>query len=80
MITKLTFKLKRELALILFEQYGVEDCEDFLEQYGLDGAVPGICYKCKEYSTGVEPDSMGGYCEECGTNTVVSGLILLGII
>jgi hypothetical protein len=53
----------------------------FIEEYGLEDVVPGICMNpdC-EYTTEVEPDQRQGWCGECGTTTVKSGLILAGII
>ena len=46
-----------------------------------DSVAPGICTNdgCS-YSTEVEPDSQGGFCEECGTQSVVSCLILAGVM
>lgn len=46
-----------------------------------DGVNPGICMNDNcDYSTEVEPDQDAGYCEVCGTNTVTSASLLLGII
>lgn len=44
-----------------------------------DSVIPGICRNpdC-EYTVGIEPDQTRGWCEECNTNTVVSGAALLG--
>jgi len=69
-------KLKR-----LAELEGYDDVNDFLEVWVNDSECPGICMNddC-EYSTEVEPDSDSGYCENCETNTVSSGLILGGLI
>jgi hypothetical protein len=33
-----------------------------------------------DYTTEVEPDQREGWCEECGTGTVRSGIVLAGII
>ena len=33
-----------------------------------------------DYTTEMEPDQTEGYCEACGGNTVVSVLVLAGII
>jgi hypothetical protein len=55
--------------------------EDFLEQYALESCVPAICMnKNCDAVYEYEPDQDRGYCEECETNSVKSGLILLGII
>jgi hypothetical protein len=63
----------------LAEEYGFDDVMDFLEEYGMDAVVPGICTQCGatyEY----EPDQDAGWCEICSTNSVKSGLVLMGII
>ena len=46
---------------------------DILEQSLLDGICPGICMNndCDSVYH-YEPDQTEGYCEECGTNSVVS--------
>lgn len=60
---------------------GFDDSLDFLEHCSTDSVVPGICCKLDcDYTTEVEPDCRSGYCEECGTQTVKSALILAGII
>ena len=60
---------------------GYEDVMDLLEAASFDSVVPGICkVKGCDYSTGVEPDSDSGWCEECDKGTVVSCLVLAGII
>lgn len=53
--------------------------EDELAQIAAcDSVVPGICCNpdC-DYTAGVEPDQSRGWCEECSTNTVTSGGVLL---
>jgi hypothetical protein len=54
---------------------------ELIETYALDEVVPGICMNpgCT-YSTEVEPDLCTGWCEECETQSVQSGLVLAGII
>lgn len=46
-----------------------------------DSVFPGICTNrgC-EYTCEVEPDATRCECESCGTPTVVSGLVLAGLI
>jgi hypothetical protein len=53
----------------------------FIEEYALDGVVPGICMNpdC-DYTAEVEPDQREGWCEECGMRSVRSGIVLAGII
>lgn len=69
-----------ELLKKLAEIEGYDDAMDMLEEVNVDSVVPGICLNCKEYTCGVEPDSSEGWCEECGTNTVQSCLVMAGII
>lgn len=65
----------------LLEAEGWEDELDFAEHAIMDSVCPGICMNpdC-DYTTEVEPDCDDGYCEVCGTNTVRSGLSLMGIV
>ena len=65
----------------LAEIEGFEDSNELIEEYGFGAVVPGICVNSRcEYSTNVEPDCSGGYCEICGTQTVESALVLAGIM
>lgn len=53
----------------------------FIEEYALDEVVPGICMNpdCT-YTSEVEPDQTEGWCEECETRSVRSGIVLAGLI
>jgi hypothetical protein len=66
----------------LAQDWGLDlDENDTYRDLMFDGINPGICMnKDCNYSTDVEPDQDKGYCEECGTNTVKSASLLLGII
>jgi len=65
----------------LCDDYGFEDVEDLLASAVCDSVCPGICVNPNcNYSTNVEPDCEQGWCEECGKQTVVSGMILAGVI
>lgn len=46
---------------------------------GLDSITPAICRDCG-MTTGMEPDQAAGWCEECQACTVVSVLVLMGLI
>jgi len=61
--------------------YGVNSVQELIDQFGDDSISPGICYNedC-DYTTEVEPDCSDGYCEDCGTNTVKSFHVILGVI
>jgi hypothetical protein len=58
-----------------------EDIMTLAERATFDSVATGICMNegC-DYTTEVEPDASEGHCEECRTPTVMSCLVLLGII
>lgn len=63
----------------LAEEYGYH-VEEFLEEKRKEELVPGICIRrgcffIEEYG----PEEDAGHCDECGTATVVSGLVLAQI-
>ena len=60
---------------------GFDSIDAMLEAATFDSVSPGICIKSDcDGTTEVEPDQDRGWCEACGGNTVVSALILAGII
>lgn len=65
---------------LLAREWGMKVSE-FVEEYALDDVAPGICMNpdC-DYTTEVEPDQREGWCEECGTRSVRSGVVLAGLI
>ena len=62
----------------LMELEGYTSLNEFMGDVITDSINPGICSNphCS-YPNIVEPDSTEGYCESCGTNTVVSATHLL---
>jgi hypothetical protein len=64
----------------LAREWGMKTSE-FVEEYALDDVVPGICMNpdC-DYTSEVEPDQREGWCEECDTCSVRSGVVLAGLI
>jgi hypothetical protein len=64
----------------LAREWGMKTSE-FVEEYALETLVPGICMNpdC-DYTTDVEPDQREGWCEECDTCSVRSGVVLAGLI
>jgi len=72
---------KAQKLMKLCEAEGYEDLDDLLAVAALDSVCPAICMTegC-DYTTEMEPDQTEGYCEVCGGNTVVSVLILAGLI
>ena len=65
----------------LADSEGFNDPMEMAETIVTDSVVPGICMTpgCN-YTTEVEPDNDAGWCEFCRAQTVVSGLVLMGII
>ena len=65
----------------LAELEGFHSPLDMCEKLIGESVIPGICSNenC-DYTTDVEPDQGGGFCEDCGTQTVVSIFVMEGII
>ena len=61
------------------KDWGYDDDLAMLEDFITDSLVPGVCKVCK-FSTEVEPDQERGWCDDCGTTTVVSIMVLADII
>ena len=74
-----TNKAKKLMALCELE--GFKSFDDLLQAAATDSVCPAICMAedCN-YTTEMEPDQDQGYCQSCGTNTMVSALILAGFI
>jgi hypothetical protein len=72
---------RRRKLMQLAEYEGHESVDDMLEACAIDSVSPAICTKpdCS-YTTEMEPDQDRGYCEACGKNSVVSALVLAGLI
>ena len=61
--------------------YGYEDEMDMLEDCVTDSLVPCCCRNDNcEYTTELEPDCTNGWCEECREGSLVSVLIMAGIM
>ena len=75
----LTEKAKKLMRLCELE--GHTDPFDLARAVGVDNLCPAICMTegC-DYTTEMESDQTEGYCEACGGNTVVSGLVLADLI
>jgi hypothetical protein len=65
----------------LCEIEGFRNIEEILFASITDSECPAICMTegC-DYTAEMEPDQDQGYCEACGGNTMVSALILAGLI
>jgi DsbC/DsbD-like thiol-disulfide interchange protein len=60
---------------------GYKRLNDLLKASVTDSICPAICMTegC-DYTTEMERDQDAGYCEACGGNTMVSALVLAGLI
>ena len=65
----------------LCDDKGFKTLEQLLTETAWDSVCPAICIAqgC-DYTTEAEPDQAQGYCEACGGNTVVSALVLAGLV
>lgn len=65
----------------LYSNWGVTDRMAALEHFMFDGLCPAICMNdgC-DYTTDMEPDQDHGWCDDCGTNSMKSAMILEGVI
>ena len=71
---------QKALALKAVQSKGFESLEVYLEDFGLENEVIGICTGCKCVLSKVEAESKNVSCEKCGENKVCSVLILGGIV
>ena len=80
-MTSITLCAKASKLMKLCEAEVFASLDDLLAASICDGVCPAICMTegC-DYTTEMEPDQEEGYCEACGGNTVVSVLVLAGII
>jgi hypothetical protein len=72
----------QELLTILNKEYGdgSDDPMAMLSDAVSDSVCPGICTRCEATYEEVEPDTTTYWCENCQENSVVSCLVLAGII
>jgi hypothetical protein len=75
----LTEKAKKLMRLCEIEGY--ENADDLIQAVAIDTVCPAICMTegC-EYTAEMEHDQTEGYCEACGGNTMMSALVLAGLI
>ena len=65
---------------VLLKEEGLTE-EELMRQGVFDSLVPGICMNDTCNATyDYEPDCRRGWCYECETNSVTSGLVLLGVM
>lgn len=70
---------KAERLLELCEAEGFSTLEELLDAPAHNSVCPAICMECGATAR-MEPDQRQGYCEQCGKNCVVSGLVLADLI
>ena len=60
---------------------GYDDPLDMLEDYAMDSVCPAICMNegC-DYTLELEQDQDRGWCDECETNSMKSGMVLAGVM
>jgi hypothetical protein len=80
-MTSIALSAKAAKLMKLCDAAGFNSLADLLAASITDSVCPAICMTegC-DYTTEMEPDQTEGYCEACGGNTVVSALVLAGII
>lgn len=77
----MTYQEQADKLATLTEDWGYYDAADMVEDYIFEGVMPSICMeKGCDYTTEMEPDQTHGWCEVCGSNSVTSAAILLGVI
>ncbi len=77
----LSSQVRQEKLAKLLEAEGYDTFEDLAEAVFSDSVSPAICTMpgC-DHTSEMEHDQDAGYCESCGKNTVVSALVLAGLI
>lgn len=75
----LSQSMRDEKLQALQASEGFASLEEMLQAAIVDSVSPAICIACG-YTAEMEPDQDRGYCESCGQNTVVSALVLAGLI
>ncbi len=74
-------KKENDKLNLLAEDYGHDSVEEMMNSTMFNSLVPCICMNdgC-DATYEYEADSVKGWCEECGTGSVQSCLIILGIV
>jgi hypothetical protein len=79
MPTTIALTKKAVRLLELCEAEGFKTPEELLQASMMDSVCAAICMECGATAK-MEKDQGEGYCEVCGKNKVVSGLVLVGLI
>lgn len=72
---------KAQKLMKLCEIEGFDSLDDLLAMAAVDSVCPAICMTegC-DHTAEMKSDQAEGYCEACGGNTVMSVLVLAGLI
>jgi hypothetical protein len=76
---KMNFLERQSLLHQAANDFGFEDIDEMFANAVCDSLVAAICPECG-YTTDMEPNQDQGWCEMCEKNTVVSVLVLGGLI
>ena len=78
---QLVLSNKSTKLMKLCEMEGFKTLDQLLKYATGDSVCPSICTTegC-DHTAEMEPDQEEGYCEACGGNTVVSALVLAGLV
>jgi hypothetical protein len=78
---QLVLTTKAQKLMTLCEVEGYKNALDLVEAVWTDTVCPAICMTegC-DHTAEMEPDQREGYCEACGGNTLMSALVLAGLI
>jgi hypothetical protein len=79
----LTPQVRHQNLAKLLAAEGYKDITELAQEalLGSRAGTPSICMNegC-DYTCAMEPDQEEGWCEECGTNSMISGLVLGEVI
>ena len=80
-MSRIALSHKAAKLMKLCDLEGYKRLHDLLKASTTDSVCPAICMTegC-DYTTEMESDQDAGYCEACGGNTMVSALVLAGLI
>jgi len=80
-VSTIALSNKAAKLMVLCDLEGFKSLDDLLQAAAMGSVCPAICMTegCN-YTTEMEPDQDRGYCESCGGNTMVSALVLAGVI
>ena len=80
-MSNIVLSAKAAKLMTICEAEGFATVDDLLILWVVDSLCPAICMRegC-DYIDRLESDQAEGYCEKCGGNTMVSVLVLVGLI